>query len=71
MLPAKHPAAIATHPAGTFEIESPLAFPAPPVALTVGKIATKTKHTLMIDNRFVQHRDLFWLPFVKVKITLK
>ena len=62
---------IATPPAKMFGVQSPLGFLAPPVAVTVGKIATKIKQTFMIDNRFVQHHDLFRLPFVKVKITLK
>ena len=67
----KHPAAIATPSAKSFRTEWPLTFPAPPVAVTVGKLATKIKQTSVVDNRFVQHRDLFQLPFVKVKTTLK
>ena len=67
LLPAKHLAVIATPPAKTFGIESPLTFPAPPVSVTDGKIVTKIKQTFVMNNCVVQHCDLFWLPFVKIK----
>ena len=68
----KHQATKATPPAKTFETEWPLTFLAPPVAITIGKLATKIDQTFVMENFLVQHRDLFRLPFlVKVRTTLK
>ena len=64
-------ATIATPLAEMVGTESPLTFPAPPVAVTAGNIATKIEQTFIRDNHFVQHRVLFRLPSMEVEITLK